>query len=254
MINIEQLPVLNDNYALILTCSETGEVALIDAAPSEEIERHLIDNKIRPSKIFVTHHHWDHTDGIAALRKRFDLTVYAPKAEQKDFADFDVAITPGDQVPFGATHFETIFCPGHTYGHIAYFEPNQKLLFAGDALFSLGCGRMFDRPADAMWAGLERLRNLPDDTQLYCGHEYTLSNGAFALSVDGENTALKKRVAEAEAQRATNQPTLPTSLGEEKQANPFLRADDPALQKAMKTEGQPTYETFAALRAAKDQF
>jgi hydroxyacylglutathione hydrolase len=254
MIKIEQIPVLESNYALILTCSETGETALVDAAPSEEIERHLVDNKINPTKIFVTHHHWDHTDGIAALRKRFDLTVYAPKEEQKDFAYFDVAVTPGDKVPFGANSLETIFCPGHTYGHIAYFEPNQKLLLAGDALFSLGCGRMFDGPAEAMWAGLERLRALPDDTQLYCGHEYTLSNGAFALSVDGNNQALKKRVAEADAQRATNQPTLPTTMGEEKRANPFLRADDPALQKAMNTEGQPTYKTFAALRAAKDQF
>ncbi len=254
MLKTHQIPVLDSNFVLIVECTETGEVAIIDAPPGDEAIQYLDAHKLTPTKLLITHHHWDHTDGMAALRDRYKLTVYGPKAEEKDIPHLDVVLEDGDVFTFGAGEFETISAPGHTYGHITYFFKSEPTLYAGDALFSLGCGRMFDGPANVMWEGLKRLRDLPDETQLYCGHEYTVSNGEFALSIDPDNQALQERVAEAKAQRAKDMPTLPTTLKIEKQANPFLRPDDPGLINTMKTQGKEAFETFAAIRAAKDKF
>ncbi|GLQ16603.1 hydroxyacylglutathione hydrolase [Maritalea porphyrae] len=254
MFKIHQIPALETNFALIIECDVTGEVALIDAPDAQPILDAFRDLDLTPTKIFVTHHHWDHVQGIDPLREHFDLTVFGPKSEAKDIKQLDVEVEPGAMLKFGDGHLTVISCPGHTYGHIAYFLPEQPTLFAGDALFSLGCGRMFDGPPDQMWAGLKRLRDLPDATQLYCGHEYTLSNGAFASTIDPDNKALEQRIKEAQSQINSGQPTLPTNLGSEKLANPFLRADQPLIAEKLGLSGKDPVETFAALRKAKDQF
>ena len=254
MLKVHQIPVLDSNFVLIVECTKTGEVAVVDAPPGDEAITYLEAHSLTPQKLLITHHHWDHTDGIEASKSRFDLEVFGPKAEAAHISHLDVELEANDKVQFGNGHFNVISTPGHTFGHIAYFFEQDPTLFAGDALFSLGCGRMFDGPADQMWEGLKRLRALPDDTKLYCGHEYTIANAEFALSIDPENDALKKRYLEAKAQRNDDRATLPTSLKSEKAANPFLRADDPELAAAMHTTGKPEFETFAAIRAAKDRY
>jgi len=254
MFKIHQIPALETNFALILECTNTGEVALIDAPESKPILTACKELGLSPTKIFVTHHHWDHVDGIAPLGDHFNFTVYGPKAEAALIEQLDIQVEPGDSLPFGDGHLKVIATPGHTSGHIAYFLCEQPTLFAGDALFSLGCGRMFDGPPDQMWEGLKRLRDLPDETQLYCGHEYTLSNAAFALSVDPNNKDLVARSAQAQNQIDAGQPTLPTTLGNEKLCNPFLRADQLHIAQKLGLDGTNPVETFAALRKAKDQF
>jgi len=254
MFKIHQFPALESNFGLILECTSTGDVALIDAPDSQPILDACKKLNLIPTKIFVTHHHWDHVDGIPPLRDHFDLTVYGPKAEADIIAELDVTVEPFESLPFGEGHLNVIPTPGHTSGHIAYYLVEQPTLFAGDALFSLGCGRMFDGPPDQMWEGLKLLRDLPDETQLYSGHEYTASNGAFAQTIDPQNKALVARVAAAKDQIDAGQSTLPTSLGNEKMANPFLRADHPNVAKGLGLSGSDPVETFTALRKAKDQF
>lgn len=254
LFKIHQVPVLETNFALILECQTTGEVALIDAPEAESILAKCDQLKLTPTKIFVTHHHGDHVDGIASLRKHFDLTVYGPMAEADLIPQLDIKVEPGAMLKFGSGHLTVLSSPGHTSGHIAYFLPEQPTLFAGDALFSLGCGRMFDGPPDQMWQGLKRLRDLPDQTMLYCGHEYTLSNSAFAQTIDPDNPTLLLRVEQAQAQIAAGHPTLPTLLSIEKLANPFLRADQRIIAEKFGLSGTNPVKTFAALRKAKDQF
>ncbi|MCZ4273985.1 hydroxyacylglutathione hydrolase [Maritalea porphyrae] len=254
MFKIHQIPALETNFALILECTTTGEVALIDAPDAPPILNACKELGLTPSKVFVTHHHWDHVDGIAPLREHFDLTIYGPKAEAEQIGQLDMEVEPGAMLEFGDGHLNVIATPGHTFGHIAYFLVEQPTLFAGDALFSLGCGRMFDGPPDQMWAGLKRLRELPDATQLYCGHEYTLSNGAFAQTIDHTNKALLARIEQAQTQIDNGRPTLPTTLGNEKLTNPFLRADQIGIAHALGLDGSDPVATFAALRKAKDQF
>lgn len=254
MFKIHQIPALETNYALILECTTTGEVALIDAPDATPILKACSKLGLVPSKMFVTHHHGDHIDGIAPLRKHFDLTVYGPAAESKLISELDILVKPGETLKFGTGNLSVISTPGHTFGHIAYFLVEQPTLFAGDALFSLGCGRMFDGPPDQMWEGLKRLRELPDETDLYCGHEYTATNAAFAKTIDPNNQVLMARIEEIQTQLDAGQPTLPTNMGVEKQANPFLRADVPIIAKSRNLDGKNPVEIFASVRKAKDQF
>ena len=207
------------------------------------------------SPIFiVTHHHSDHTAGIPALKTSTDARVTGPQGEAQKIATLDAGVSGGDVVMLGETRLEIIAVPGHTLGHIAYFAPDVPALFSGDALFSLGCGRMFEGEPVSMWAGLEALRALPDETDLYCGHEYTLANAQFALSVDPDNEALQARAAEAGVLRAAGEITIPCKLGMEKLANPFLRADDADLGARMGLAGAAPHAVFAAIRKAKDTF
>jgi hydroxyacylglutathione hydrolase len=181
--------------------------------------------------------------------------VTGPRAEAEKILGLDVLVAPSETVSLGETDFLVIDTPGHTLGHIVYYEPAGGHLFSADALFSLGCGRMFEGKPGPMWAGLAELRELPDDTLIYCGHEYTLDNARFAQSIDPKNAALNIRAAEVKRMRADGKFTIPVSLGMEKRTNPFLRADRPELARAMGLEeGTKPSEVFGALRAAKDVF
>ncbi len=244
----------SDNFAYLLHDEATGATASIDAGEAEPIARRAAERDWRLTDIFVTHHHADHTAGVMELKAQFGLTVTGSAGEKAVIAGLDRPVRGGYVISLGETRFEIIDAPGHTHGHIVYFEPEGRNLFTGDALFSLGCGRMFEGEPESMWAGLMGLRALPDDTNLYCGHEYTLVNARFALSIDPDNPALVARAAEAERQVIGGRPTIPSKLGDEKKANPFLRADDPVLAARMGLEGAQPYEVFAAIRRAKDNF
>lgn len=253
-VEIELFPALESNFGVLLRDTATGKVAAIDAPETAPIVAALEKRGWTLGYLFITHHHSDHTDAILPLKEKYGATVYGPRGEAGKIEGLDHLVAGGDTVGLGDTRFEILDTPGHTLGHISWHAPGEKLLFAADALFSLGVGRMFEGTPEVMWAGLERLRALDPQTQLYCGHEYTLSNAAFALSVDPDNAALKARADEAQRQIDEGKPTIPALLADEIAANPFLRADDPGLARAMNLAGASPAEVFGALRKAKDNF
>jgi hydroxyacylglutathione hydrolase len=243
-----------DNYGYLAHDPETGRTAAIDAPDAGAIEAALEKRGWTLTDILVTHHHADHTEGIAPLVAAHKAKVTGPRAEAEKIAGLDTLVAAGDTVSIGNARLKVIATPGHTLGHIAYHDAEGGNLFTGDALFSLGCGRMFEGTPGPMWAGLEALRDLPDETLVYCGHEYTLANARFALSVDPDNAALVARATEAQTQLAEGHFTIPARLGIEKQANPFLRADTPEMARAMGLDGSDPVAVFAAIRKTKDNF
>lgn len=244
----------SDNYGYLVHDPETGATAAIDAPEEKAIREALARTGWKLTDILVTHHHADHVEAIAPLKAAFRARVTGPRNEKDKIAGLDVLVSGGDTVKVGNIELGVYDAPGHTLGHIVYHDPAGKHLFTADALFSLGCGRMFEGTPGPMWEGLKRLRELPDDTLLYCGHEYTLANAKFARSIDPGNTALKIRAGEIEHLRESGRFTIPVTLGEEKRTNPFLRADDPAMAKLMNMPGAAPADVFAAIRKAKDSF
>lgn len=251
---VDVFPARSDNFGYLVHDTATGRTAAIDAPEAAAIRAALARRGWTLSDIFITHHHIDHVEGIAELKAAFGTRVVGPAAEADKIEGLDELVGDGDVVSLGDTRFQILATPGHTLGHIVYFDAEGGHLFSADALFSLGVGRMFEGTPGPMWAGLERLRALPDATLVYCGHEYTQSNARFALSIDPENPALKARAAEVDALRAAGKPTIPFRLGEDKKANPFLRADAPELARHYGLEGVAPADVFAAIRRGKDNF
>lgn len=253
-LEIELFPALETNFGVLVRDTASGKTAAIDAPETAPIVKALEKRGWTLDHLLITHHHPDHTDAILPLKEKYGATVFGPRGEADRIEGLDHLVSGGDTIELGETLFEVIDTPGHTLGHITYHVPFEKLLFAADALFSLGVGRMFEGTPGPMWEGLLRLRGLDPQTKLYCGHEYTLSNAAFALSVDPDNAALKARAQEAKRQIEQGKPTIPAILADEIAANPFLRADDPGIAKAMNLQGASPAEVFGALRKAKDDF
>lgn len=245
---------LKDNYGVLLHDPDTGATAAIDAPEAAAIEAALKETGWPLTDILVTHHHHDHTGGIEALKAKHKCRVVAPAKEAGKVPAVDETVKEGDTVKVGALEGKVFETPGHTLGHIAYWFPKDHLAFVGDTLFSIGCGRVIEGTPAMMWKSLEKLRDLPDETKVYCGHEYTAANVRFALSVDQKNAALKMRAAQVEKQVAAGEPTIPTTIGDEKQANPFLRADAPDLAGDIGMAGKPAAEVFAEVRGRKDRF
>jgi hydroxyacylglutathione hydrolase len=245
---------LKDNYGVLVHDPASGATAAIDAPEAAPIEAALTASGWKLSDILITHHHSDHTDGIRALKQRHGARVVAPRDEAAKIAAVDETAGDGDTVTVGTLTARVIATPGHTLGQINYYFPAAKLLFAGDTLFSIGCGRVIEGTPDMMWQALLKLRTLPDDTALYCGHEYTDANVRFALTIEPDNEALKARAAEVKRQVAAGTPTIPSLMGEEKRANVFLRADDPAVAAAVGLAGKPATQVFAEVRKRKNNF
>ena len=243
---------LKDNYGVLLHDPETGATATIDAPEAAPVEAALRATGWKLTDILVTHHHHDHTGGIEALKNKYHCRVVAPDKEKAKIPAVDETVREGDEVSVGKLKGKVIETPGHTLGHITYFFPRDHLAFVGDTLFSIGCGRVIEGTPEMMWASLSKLRDLPDDTEVYCGHEYTRANAKFALSVDGNNPALMARAAEVDQQLARGAFTIPVTIGDEKKANPFLRPEE--LASAVGKAGKPAAEVFAEIRARKDRF
>lgn len=251
---IRLVPCLTDNYAVLLHDSVTEATAVVDAPDGEAIIA-VADAAGWPiTQVLVTHHHADHVQGIPALKARYGATVVGPRAEAAAIPGIDAVVEDGDPVAVGGLVGRVLETPGHTAGHIVYLFEGERLLFSGDTLFALGCGRPFECEPAVLWRSLLRLRALPADLSVYCGHEYTLSNARFALSVDPENADLHAIVARVEAARAEGRPTVPSLLADEVKANPFLRADDPALAERLGLAGADPAVVFAELRARKNDF
>jgi len=244
----------SDNFGYLVHDQATGRTAAIDAPEAGPIRAALEQRGWTLTDIFITHHHIDHVEAIAELKSAFGARVVGPRGEADKIEGLDELVDDGDTVELGESRFAVMATPGHTLGHIVFYDAAGGHLFSADALFSLGVGRMFEGTPGPMWAGLERLRALPDETLVYCGHEYTQSNAKFALSIDPDNEALKARAAEVDNLRAAGRPTIPFNLGEDKKANPFLRADAPELARHYGLDGADPADVFAAIRKGKDNF
>jgi hydroxyacylglutathione hydrolase len=247
-------PCLQDNYGVLLHDPSTGATAAIDAPEAAAVDSALKETGWRLSDILVTHHHNDHTAGIAELKQRHGCRVVAPRKEAARIPLVDVTVGEGDIVSVGQLTARILDTPGHTLGHISYWFKAEKLAFVGDTLFSIGCGRVLEGTAEMMWQSLLKLRNLPIDTVVYCGHEYTASNVHFALTIEPENGALRARAEDVVRLCSQGKPTIPTTIGAEKATNPFLRADLPGIGESLGLGLAPPARVFAEIRARKDKF
>jgi hydroxyacylglutathione hydrolase len=245
---------LRDNYGVLLHDPASGATAAIDAPEAAPVEAALAEAGWRLNDILVTHHHGDHTAGIQPLKQRYACRVVAPAREASRIPQVDVPVREGDSVRVGSLVATVLDTPGHTNGHIAYWFKSEEVAFVGDTLFSVGCGRVIEGTPEMMWRSLAKLRDLPDATKIYCGHEYSAANVRFALTVEPENSALRARAEEVSRLSAAGQPTVPTTIGQEKAVNPFLRADVPAVAAAAGLPNAPPAQVFAEIRARKDRF
>jgi hydroxyacylglutathione hydrolase len=250
---IHLFPCLQDNFGVLLHDSESGATAAIDAPEAAPVEAALKATGWRLTDILVTHHHADHTGGIAELKQKYSCRVVAPQGEAARIPLVDETVRENDKVKVGSLEARVFETPGHTAGHISYFFPSDKLAFVGDTLFSIGCGRVIEGTPEMMWESLLKLRALPDDTRIYCGHEYTKANIRFAKTIEPGNSALNAREAEVEKLLAAHKPTIPSTIGEEKKANPFLRADVPEVAKSVGLAGSPAWKVFAEIRERKNR-
>ncbi|TAL36972.1 MAG: hydroxyacylglutathione hydrolase [Phenylobacterium sp.] len=249
-LTVHQFACLSDNYGFLIRDEASGQTACIDTPEAAAVLRELDDLGWELDFILNTHWHPDHAGGNADIKAMTGCTIVGP-AEVTRIAPLDREVGGGDTVQLGETTFQVIESGGHTLGHIAYFDPADRVAFVGDTLFALGCGRLFEGTPEQMWDSLQRLAALPDDTRVYCAHEYTASNARFALSVD-DGAALKTRADEIFAARERGEWTVPTTIALEKATNPFLRA--PVLAAKVGAAGKPDAQAFAAVRAAKDNF
>jgi len=247
-------PCLKDNFGVLVHDPETGATASIDAPEAAPVEAALQKTGWRLTDILVTHHHGDHTAGIGELKAHHKCRVVAPRNEAQRIAHVGETVGEGDKVKVGSLEGSVIETPGHTAGHISYFFPADKLAFVGDTLFSIGCGRVIEGTPEMMWHSLTKLRALPDDTQFYCGHEYTAANIRFAKTIESSNKSLAARAEEVARLTAAGKPTIPATIGAEKAANPFLRADDAELAKSLGLASSPAWKVFAEIRERKNRF
>ncbi len=244
-LTIHQFPCLSDNYGFLVRDAESGQVACIDTPDAEAIVAAAEAQGWGIDLVLNTHWHPDHAGGNAAIKARFGAELVGPREVLAHYP-LDRVVGDGDTVTLGETRFAVLDTGGHTLGHICYYDAADGLAFVGDTLFPLGCGRLFEGTPQQMWASLSRLAALPEETVVYSAHEYTLSNGRFALSVDG-SAALATRMEAVEAARARGEPTVPTTIAAERQTNPFLRA--PLL-----SDQRDPAAAFAEIRALKDNF
>jgi hydroxyacylglutathione hydrolase len=255
MIQVTQIPARSDNYIYLLHETESGQTAAVDPADAEPVLRVLREKGWRLDYIFNTHHHGDHIGGNRELKQLTGCRIVAAHADRHRIPDIDQAVADGDEVKLGESSWRIIETPGHTVGHIVFYCAAQGLLFCGDTLFAMGCGRLFEGSAAQMYQSLHILKNLPPDTKVYCAHEYTLTNARFAMTLEADNPELQKRRREVEELRRQNLSTLPATIGLELATNPFLRTESPAIRKslAMAADAEPA-AVFARIRQLKDQF
>jgi hydroxyacylglutathione hydrolase len=250
---IRQIPVLRDNYVYLLRDEASGATGVVDPSVAEPVLAVLAETGWRLTHILNTHHHPDHTGGNLEIKRATGAIVVGPRADRDRIPGIDVAVADGERYALGTEAAEVFDVPGHTRGHIAYWFKDSRALFCGDTLFLMGCGRLFEGTPEQMWRSLSKLRRLPGETRVYCGHEYTQANARFALTVEPQNAALVARARRVDALRAEGQSTVPGTMADELATNPFLRADQPALQEAAGAPGDPV-ATFAAIRRRKDVF
>ena len=253
-IEIRQFPCLQDNYGYLVHCPGTALTAAIDTPDAEAIDAALEREGWRLSHILNTHWHPDHAGGNAALKRRWGCTVIGPRGEADKIPGLDMRVGEGDVVELGGLSARVLDVPGHTAGHIAYWFDLDGVAFVGDTLFALGCGRLFEGTAPMMWNSLQKLIALPDETRVFCAHEYTQSNARFALTIEPGNPALAARAQEIDRLRAEGKPTVPSTMGLEKRTNPFLRPKSTEIRARLNLNAAGDATVFGEIRRRKDMF
>ncbi|WP_299691896.1 hydroxyacylglutathione hydrolase [uncultured Tateyamaria sp.] len=253
-LEIATIPCLDDNYAFLAHDTATGATALIDAPEAGPIMAFLDETGWLLSDVFLTHHHGDHVQGLADILARFPARVTGAAADVPRLPALDVTVKEGDRVEIGSVEGRVIDVSGHTQGHIAFYFPDARAAFTADSLMALGCGRVFEGTMPQMHDSLQKLAALPEDTLIFSGHEYTAANGKFALTIDPDNPDLISRVRSVDAATAEGTPTVPSTLAEELATNPFLRADDPAIQAHLGMEDADPVDVFVEIRTRKNNF
>jgi hydroxyacylglutathione hydrolase len=253
---ITQIPLLRDNYGYLLVCEKTHQAAIVDPSESEPVLRRIAQEQVTLTAILNTHHHRDHTGGNEGMLAAHKVRVYGHRSDQARVFGMTNGVDEGDEIHIGELQGKVFFIPGHTTGHVAYLFENN--LFCGDTLFTAGCGRLFEGTAQQMHASLKKLMALPAHTQVYCGHEYTENNLRFAMSVEPKNPKVVSRFERIQGLRARGASTVPSTLEEEKQTNPFLRWDSKEIQASVKAANRDArldpVSVFAAVRKMKDSF
>lgn len=251
--SIHQFPCLNDNFGVLIHDRSTGTTIAIDVPDAAAYEAALAETGWTLSHILITHHHWDHVQGLGELKTRTGATVIGPERSRQKISELDRTVEDSDDVLCGPYEVKAIATPGHTLDQISWYIPSIRVAHTGDTLFALGCGRVFEGDMEMMWTSLARLmQQLPDDTVIYCGHEYTEANARFAVTIEPDNTSLQARAKEVADLRAAGKPTLPTTMAKEKATNPFLRAGEASVAAALGMDGRPPAEVFAEIRTRKD--
>ena len=254
MLEIKTLPVLSDNYIYLIHDPVSLETAVVDPALAQPVLDVLQAKSWQLTYILNTHHHADHVGGNVHLKQLTNCKVIAAQADWDRIPGIDQGVKEGDVITLGQHKANVIATPGHTRAHIVYYFAEDKLLFCGDTLFVMGCGRLFEGTAEQLWHSLQKLKVLPAETKVYCTHEYTQSNGRFALTVEPENQKLQQKMIEVNRLRSSNLPTVPTTIAEEQTTNPFFREDSIALQKNIGMDNKTPVEIFAQTRRLKDSF
>ena len=250
---IEIISCLSDNYSYLIFDKETNTVAIVDPSEFNSCDK-VIKKYNKLDYILNTHHHTDHVDGNLQLKEKYDSKIVGFDLDKDRIPGIDITLKENQKEKIGNLEFEVIFTPGHTKGHIAFFFPKELVVFTGDTLFSLGCGRIFEGTKMEMYNSLNKIKNLPPDTKVYCGHEYTKSNSDFCLKYDPKNFSLKEKIFKIETELKNSRPTVPTTIKEEIKTNIFLRCDDPIIKKSLDLNNSTEDEVFSRLRDLKDNF
>lgn len=248
-VQISQFVAGADNYCVLLHDPAAATTVSIDAPNADTIGAELKARGWKLTHILITHHHGDHTAGNVALKAATGCQIIGPAAESHKIPALDETVREGDRVTIGSRQFHVLETPGHTLGHVAYHEPTLGIAFVGDTLFAMGCGRVIEGDYPMMWASLEKIAALPEETRLYCGHNYTAANARFALTIEPGNGALQVRAREA----AMGKPLVPTTLADELATNPFLRANAAPIRKFLGMEGVPAWKVFGEIRDRKNR-
>lgn len=252
--NIEIIPCLNDNYSYLIHDQMSNTVAIVDPSEFIPCDKIISKNYKKLDFILNTHHHYDHVGGNEELKKKYNSKVLGFENDKNRIPQIDTVLKDNQEFKIGTLNFTTIFIPGHTRGHVAFYFKKERVVFSGDTLFSLGCGRVFEGTYKQMFQSLNKLKNLPGETKVYCGHEYTFKNLEFCLKFNPNNNFLKKKKDDIKLSLKNKKPTIPSTIADEIKANIFFRVNDPDVKKAINLENSPDIEIFTKLRDLKDNF
>jgi hydroxyacylglutathione hydrolase len=252
--NIEIIPCLNDNYSYLIYDENSNIVAIIDPSEFDACEKIIDKNYQKLDFILNTHHHYDHVGGNEELKKKYNSKIFGFEGDKNRIPNIDNILKDNQEFKIGSLDFTVLFIPGHTKGHIAFYLKKEKVVFTGDTLFSLGCGRVFEGTYEQMFRSLNKLKYLPEDTKIYCGHEYTYKNLKFCLKFNSNNAFLKRKKDAIELNLKNKKPTIPSTIGDEIKTNIFFKCGDPEVKKAINLENSSDLEIFTKLRDLKDNF